>query len=74
MKRIIVLMAAGLLGMATGPAIAQDDAVSMSELLRLIGVWVRSLLSCLQPPSVLGLRSDVAVLTVSVKGEKGART
>ncbi len=37
MKRIIVLVAAGLLGMATGPAVAQDDgAVSMSELLRLI--------------------------------------
>ena len=36
MKRIIVLMAAGLLGMATGPAVAQDNAVSMSELLRLI--------------------------------------
>ena len=36
MKRLIVLMAAGMLGMATGPAVAQDDAVSMSELLRLI--------------------------------------
>ena len=37
MKRLIVLVAAGMLGMATGPAVAQDDgAVSMSELLRLI--------------------------------------
>ncbi|MGI9220970.1 MAG: MotA/TolQ/ExbB proton channel family protein [Woeseiaceae bacterium] len=37
MKRIIVLVAAGMLGMATGPVAAQNDgAVSMTELLRLI--------------------------------------
>lgn len=36
MKRLIILIAAGMLGMATGPVIAQEDAASMAELLRMI--------------------------------------
>jgi biopolymer transport protein ExbB len=36
MKRLITIIAAGMLGMATVPANAQGDAASMSELLRMI--------------------------------------
>jgi biopolymer transport protein ExbB len=36
MKRILIIVAASMLGLAMGPASAQDDAASMAELLNLI--------------------------------------
>ncbi len=36
MKRLVIMIAAGMLGMAMGPVSAQEDAASMAELLRMI--------------------------------------
>ena len=36
MKRLTVIVAAGLLAFGMGPAVAQEEASSMTELLRLI--------------------------------------